>query len=202
MIRAAAAMTVKLLCGCHGRWREAPDVARPHVFFANHTSHLDAIVVWAALPREMRRACATVAAADYWAAGALRHWLATRVFDAILVDRARVTKSSNPLIPMQARLDRGDSIIIFPEGTRGGGAAVAPFRSGIWRLARANPGVRFVPVWIENLNRVMPKGEILPVPILVAVTFGPPLALVPDEPKLAFLNRARDAVVNLREAPQ
>jgi hypothetical protein len=57
-----------------------------------------------------------------------------------------------------------------------------------------------VPVYLHNLNRILPRGESLPVPMLSRVTFGEPLASGADEAKDAFLGRARDALIALREA--
>ena len=86
---------------------------------------------------------------------------------------------------------------IFPEGTRGSGGEVAPFRAGLHFLARQRPDVDLVPVKLHNLGRIMPKGEFAPVPQLSRVTFGEPLRLEPRESKDAFLERARQALVSL-----
>lgn len=198
MIRDVFALGVQLLCGCHARWQRELVGDRPRLFFANHTSHLDAVVVWSALPAAQRRACRIIAAADYWGGGPVRRWLATRGFRAILIERKRVTRRNNPLAAMKECLESGESLILFPEGTRGEGGAIQAFRSGMWHIARAVPKVELVPVWIENLSRVLPKGEFLPAPVLVAVSFGAPLARVDDEPKDAFLERARQAILELQ----
>ena len=90
-------------------------------------------------------------------------------------------------------------MILFPEGTRGTGQPVASFRSGLYHLARARPDVELIPVALENLNRILPKGEAIPVPMISRVTFGPELRLEPGEDKETFLERARRAVDALRE---
>lgn len=198
MIRETFALGTKLLCGCHARWTEPLPDARPRLFFANHTSHLDSVVVWASLPFPVRRRCRFLAAKDFWGRSASRRWLACSVFGAVLIDRTKVTKRNNPLTVMQECVAAGDSLVLFPEGTRGSGEDVAPFRPGLYHAARAMPEVDLVPVWIENLSRVLPKGEILPIPMLVAVTYGPPLRLGDGEAKDDFLTRARQAVLDLR----
>jgi 1-acyl-sn-glycerol-3-phosphate acyltransferase len=170
------------------------------IFFANHGSHLDFVVLWAVLPKDLRGRTRPVAARDYWEAGRLRQYMATRVFRAVLVDR-----QGGSLAQLRAQLDQlmealaaGDSLILFPEGTRGSGREIGPFKSGLDYLARQRPDVDLVPVHLHNLDRIMPKGEFLPVPQLSRITFGPPLRLLDGEPKAAFLARAREAVESLQ----
>jgi len=198
------ATIIRLITGARARWVGInpinPDGTVPQrVYFANHTSNLDAPVIWASLPRELRRRTRPVAARDYWLGGPVRRFLAARVFRAVLIERKKVTVSSNPLVVMEEALAGGDSLIIFPEGARFGDddGEMAPFKPGLWHLARKHPRIELVPVYLENLNRIMPKGDLLIVPLLAAVTFGPPVRFDDDEPKADFLKRARDAVAAL-----
>jgi 1-acyl-sn-glycerol-3-phosphate acyltransferase len=171
------------------------------IFFANHTSHLDVVVLWAVLPGAVRQRTRPVAARDYWEKDALRRFAATRIFNAVLVDRdGNLAALRQQLDQLMAALDDGASLIIFPEGTRGTGDAVAPFRAGLHFLARQRPEVALVPVNLHNLGRIMPKGEFAPVPQLSRVTFGAPLHLEPKEGKDAFLERARAALIALDPA--
>ena len=96
-------------------------------------------------------------------------------------------------------LRNGDSLVIFPEGTRGNKGDPQPFKAGLFHLAEAFPDVQLIPAWIDNVQRVMPKGEVVPVPILCSVTFGAPIQLQAGEDKRVFLERARAAVVALRD---
>ena len=169
------------------------------IYFANHGSHLDFIVLWAVLPKDLRARTRPVAARDYWESSRLRRYMATRVFKAVLVDRAggslgQLRVQMDQLI---AALDDGDSLIIFPEGTRGSSGEIGPFKSGLDYLARQRPDVDLVPVHLHNLQRIMPKGEFLPVPQLSCISFGAPLRLQDGEPKAAFLTRAHQAVASL-----
>jgi 1-acyl-sn-glycerol-3-phosphate acyltransferase len=197
MIAPLIAGIVKLLCGANARWLGCAPELKPRIYFTKHTSHLDAVVIWAALPASIRVRTRPVAAKDYWIQSALRRFLAGRVFRALLIERKNVTVRDNPLEPMLAVLDAGESLIIFPEGTRSAGLEPQPFKSGLFHLALQRPQIELVPVYLENLNRVLPKGEILPVPMLGSVTIGAPVTLGNNESKADFLERARCAVWNL-----
>ena len=188
---------VRLLTGAQARWHGCPPKAEQRIYFANHQSHADLVMIWAALPQELRSITRPIAARDYWTRSRLREWITTAVFNAIYVDRAR-TGEQDPLEPLVRALENGDSIILFPEGTRGHAEEPQPFKAGLYNLALRFPQVVLVPAWIANVQRVMPKGEIVPVPVLCSVTFGAPLQLQPGEDKRAFLERARNAVVGLR----
>ncbi len=192
------AALVRILTGASVRWVNCAPDPRQRVYFANHTSHLDALVLWAALPGEVRELTRPVAARDYWETGHVRHYLASTAFHAILIERANVTKQSNPLDLILKAIEDRYSAILFPEGGRGQGPDVGEFKCGLYHMRRARPDLEFVPVYIENLNRILPKGEFLPVPVLSSVTFGPPVQFVENEPKPLFLRRAREAVCSLK----
>lgn len=189
---------VRLLTGAQARWYGCPPQAQQRIYFANHQSHADLVMIWAALPQELRAITRPVAARDYWTKTPLRQWITTAVFNAVYVDRER-KEGSDPLQPLEEALARGDSIILFPEGTRGDGEEPQAFKSGLYHLAVKFPNVVLVPAWIDNIQRVMPKGEVVPVPILCSVTFGAPVRVEADEDKGAFLERARAAVIALRD---
>lgn len=170
----------------------------PYVLFTNHSSHLDFAVIWAALPPPHRRRIRPVAGRDYWEKGALRRMLARRVFHAVLIERQKITAANNPLGPMLATLDAGTSLIVFPEGTRSTTGDLQPFKGGLYHVAAARPAVPLVPVLLDNLNRILPKGEFLAVPLIASLSLGPPLTLHPDEAKPAFLARAHGALAALQ----
>ncbi|QNK71251.1 lysophospholipid acyltransferase family protein [Variovorax sp. PAMC26660] len=279
---------VRLLTGAQARWYGCPPKAEQRIYFANHQSHADLVMIWAALPEELRSITRPIAARDYWANTPFKRWITTEVFNAVYVERAattppapaasvmaeappssavpravvappaeRIEPSMEPLLPMslpfadtsvevmnevQRQLDlpapppppppapepppvavepeppvadvppavdplapliealrSGDSIIIFPEGTRGHTGEPQKFKSGLYALATMFPEVVLVPAWIDNVQRVMPKGEIVPVPILCSVTFGAPVRVEEGEERRPFLDRARAAVIALRD---
>nr|AGC70926.1 1-acyl-sn-glycerol-3-phosphate acyltransferase [uncultured bacterium A1Q1_fos_1050] len=189
---------IRVLTGAQARWHGCPPMAEQRIYFANHQSHADLVMIWAALPAELRGITRPIAAKDYWTKSPFRKWITTAVFNAVYVDRAR-TGEQDPLEPLIEALEHGDSIVIFPEGTRGSTGEPQAFKAGLYNLALKFPGVVLVPAWINNVQRVMPKGEVVPVPILCSVTFGTPIRLEAGEERRAFLTRAREAVVALRD---
>jgi len=191
---------VRLLCGASVHWIGSRPEDRQRIYFANHTSHLDSVLLWSVLPREVRSRTRPVAARDYWTRGRLRQILATSVLHAVLIERRKVSARDHPLLPLLEALDQGASLILFPEGTRGSGTGLLPFKSGLFHLARRRPAVEMIPVFIENLNRILPKGEILAVPLLCSVSFGEPLSVRSGEDKHSFLRRARDAISRMQSS--
>lgn len=189
----------KIITGANARWVGCTPDIRQRIYFANHTSNLDALIIWASLPSEIRALTRPVAARDYWIKGKLRPYIARNIFNAVLIERRQPTAHDNPLSDMLNALGERYSLIIFPEGGRQTGLEMAPFKSGIFHLAKEKPELELVPVLIENLNRILPKGEFLPVPLLGSISFGPPLKLQAGEEKKAFLERAQDAIKALKK---
>jgi 1-acyl-sn-glycerol-3-phosphate acyltransferase len=196
---AILALTARILSGASVRWIDCQPDANQRVYFANHTSHLDAIVLWSALPPPVRSVTRPVAAKDYWTAGAVRRYLSRQVFNALLIDRTEIKVHQSPVDLMIREIGHRYSLIVFPEGGRTSGLDVGEFKSGIYYLCKKRPDLELIPVYIDNMNRILPRGEVLPVPLLTRITFGPPLWLEAGEPKVEFLKRTRDAVRRLKE---
>lgn len=198
----------RALTGVRAIWISGAPQAAPTVYFANHRSHGDFVLLWTSLPRDLRPLTRPVAAADYWLSSAIRRFIGCGVFRAVLIERKSSIERSgaspdrDPIAQMAAVLEAGDSLILFPEGTRNeSDQVVLPFKSGLFHLSRRCPHARLIPVWINNVHRVLPKGAIVPLPIACSVTFGAALAgsagAEPEE-KQSFLDRARSALIALR----
>lgn len=190
---------IRVLTGAQARWLGCPPKAEQRIYFANHQSHADLVMIWAALPQELRHSTRAIAARDYWTKTPFKKWLTCEVFNVVYVSRER-TADEDPLEPLIEALGRGDSLILFPEGTRGHAGDPQAFKAGLYNLACKFPQAVLVPAWINNVQHVLPKGEVVPVPVLCSVTFGAPMQVAPQEDRHAFLERARAAVMALRDA--
>ncbi len=192
------AFIARLISGASVRWIDCQPDTCQRVYFANHTSHLDAIVLWSSLPPAVRQLVRPIAAKDYWESGVVRRYLA-KIFKALLIDRKKIKVHQSPIDMMIREIGDQYSLIMFPEGGRNAEANVGDFKSGLYYLAKKRPDLELVPVYMDNLNRVLPRGEFLPVPLLSCISFGAPIWLEDGEPKADFLARARKAVLALKE---
>ncbi|MEM8946655.1 MAG: lysophospholipid acyltransferase family protein [Planctomycetota bacterium] len=190
--------TARFISGVSVRWVDSQPDTCQRVYFANHTSHLDSILVWSALPTPVRRLTRPIAAKDYWERGFIRRHI-HQVFNALLIDRKEIKVHQSPIDLMLREIGDTHSLILFPEGSRSPGGDVGEFKSGLYYLSKKRPELELIPVHINNMNRILPRGEFLPVPMLSSLTFGPPIWLEAGEPKLDFLARAREAVLSLKD---
>ncbi len=195
----AIAAAVRVGLAAHVTWT-AELIGAQQIYYANHSSHLDFVILWSALPSARRARTRPVASKDYWGNGPIRRFLSARLFNAVLVDRAGFG-ARRILDPLLQAIDQGSSLILFPEGTRNLGDEILPFKSGIYHLSCLRPLLPLVPVYLGNLNRILPKGEFIPLPALTRVVFGAPLHNRRDESKEDFLARARTALCELKGRP-
>lgn len=189
----------KILSGATVRWIDCEPDTCQRIYFANHTSHLDALVLWASLPKRIRNLTRPVAAVDYWQGGPVRRYMAS-VFNVLLIDRKKIKVHNSPIDMMIREIGNTNSLIVFPEGSRNPSGEMGQFKSGLFHMAKKRPDLELMPVYIDNLNRVMPKGEFLPVPLLSCISIGAPIWLESGETKDQFLNRARESVLKMKES--
>ncbi|QGZ64956.1 lysophospholipid acyltransferase family protein [Paraburkholderia acidisoli] len=197
--RDALLALVRLLVGAYPVWHRqalAESANAQSIWFSNHTSHIDTLAILAALPRDVRARVRPVAARDYWDSGKLKRHIARNILNAVLIDRHRES-GGDPLDPVREALAQGHSVLIFPEGTRGTEPLPQPFKSGLFHLSNDFPAAALAPVYLENLQRIMPKGTIWPVPLICKVHFGETQPRLEHEDKPAFLARMHAAIVAL-----
>ncbi len=191
-------LLARFFSGYTVRWIDCQPETCQRVYFANHTSHLAAVGVRSARPRESRAVPRPVAAKDYWGRTRFRRFLA-RSFNALLIDRHEIKVHQSPVDLMIREMGDIHSLIVFPEGSRAEDGEMGEFKSGIYYLAKKRPDLELVPVYMENLNRILPRGEYMPVPLLSSISIGHPIWLEAGEPKSDFLHRAREAVRALKQ---
>lgn len=197
----AIVLFARLVTAVRAIWDGVEPVPSKRVYFANHTSNGDFVLIWAVLPPHIRRRTRPVAGSDYWLRSKLKTFIGRDVFNAVLIDRNPETRTDDPIAQMAEALDDGSSLILFPEGTRNmEDVPLLPFKSGLFHLATQRPDVDLVPVWIENLNHVMPKGEFFPIPLICTVRFGEAMRLDTDEDKDGFLKRSYAALLALKDS--
>jgi 1-acyl-sn-glycerol-3-phosphate acyltransferase len=200
MVNHALTLLARLITGAgSAHWIGCAPEPKQRIYFANHTSNLDALILWAGLPVSVRKLTRPVAAHDYWTGDPVRRYFACKVFNAILIERKKVTVSNNPIPQILTAMGKESSIIIFPEGKRNFGPETGEFKSGLYHLATGRPDVELVPVLLQNLNRILPKGEFLPVPVFASIYFGTPLRVEKGERKADFLARARHGIEVMRK---
>ena len=193
-------LSARVVSGATVLWYESqPDDSCQRVYFANHTSHLDALVVWAALPPAIREKTRMVAAQDYWDAGPIRRYISRSLLNAVLIERENVSFKNTPVQVMVNEMKDEYSLILFPEGGRSQDGILGEFKSGLYYLCKRRPDLELIPIYLNNLNSILPRGKALPVPMLSRVIFGPPMWLEMDERKESFLDRARNAVLKLKQ---
>src|SRR5438045_9053823 len=190
------------ISGVQVRWAGCRREQKQRHYLAKHSSHLEFVVLWSALPGQGRAQTRPVAAKDYWEKG-VRAYLAQKVCRAVLVRRGGTAQAGNreeARAAARAVTDRlaevmgeTESLMLFQEGTRGTGDTIAPFRSGLYYLAKRKPEVELVPAYLENFDRILPKGEVLPVPLISLLTFGGPIHVGEAEVKHEFMERASAA---------
>lgn len=193
----AIVFITKLLTGAVAQWVGCSPSEKQRVYFANHTSNMDTIVIWASLPEQLQKRTRPVAAKDYWTKGPIQRYISKKELNVVYIERVKEQRTEDPLNPLRRALDEGSSLIIFPEGKRNQIGMPDEFKAGLYHLASEYPNVEFIPVYLENVHKSFPKGAFLPLPVICKSFFGEPISLDKYEPKGDFLKRARQCVIDL-----
>lgn len=169
----------------------------PFILVSNHASHLDAIALLNLFPLRDLGRMRPVAAADYFNREGWMGRTCGILFNILPIERKQVSCSRNPLDDLRAALQRGESLIIFPEGTRSVTGAMGVFHKGVSHLMREFPGIPVVPVYLANLGRALPKGEVLLIPFLCEINIGSAICF--HGTKEQIINEIHQAVLKLQE---
>ncbi|HLB42597.1 MAG TPA: lysophospholipid acyltransferase family protein [Gammaproteobacteria bacterium] len=187
---------VWVVLGLNVKYRNRLPMKGPAILVANHNSHLDTIVLMSLYPRESVSQVRPVAAADYFLKNRYLKWFCQCILQIIPIHRVfKKNKFHDPLHKISAALRQGAIVIYYPEGTRGEPEKMGKFKKGIMHLAKRHPKVPIVPVYLEGLGKVLPKGEKLLVPFNVKAVIGNPMPRL--ENKNDFINSLREQISSL-----
>jgi 1-acyl-sn-glycerol-3-phosphate acyltransferase len=200
MLTLVAKPLARVFTGADVCWRERLPTKGPAIVAANHASHVDTLLLLTIFPARTLGRVRPAAAADYFLKGPVISWFSRNIIGIVPVQRTRAGTGEDVLAPLREALAAGDIVVIFPEGTRGDGEAMAQLKSGVARLAEAFPKAPVTPVWLQGAGRVLPKGAAIPVPMNCTVLVGEPIRWAGD--KAVFMDGLRDRLEALHaEAP-
>lgn len=141
----------------------------PVIIAANHVSHLDTPVILKALPSQIRRRLAVVAAKDYFYSGRIRGAVVSLALAAVPFDRHGDSRGS--LEACETLIGEGWSLLVFPEGTRSQTGSLGRVRRGV-AVMSVRTRTPVLPVYVHGLTDVLPKGSVAPLPGGVVVEIG------------------------------
>lgn len=166
---------ILLVMGVNIRNRSGLAEAAPAIVVANHNSHLDTMVLVSIFPSTILNKIRPVAAEDYFLKNRCLAWFALNVIGVIPLKRGKLGVKEDPLSDCSVAINRGEILLLFPEGSRGEPERLTAFKSGIAHLAKRHPQVPVLPVFIQGLGKALPRGECLLVPVICDVVVGAPL---------------------------
>lgn len=164
------------------------------VIVANHNSHLDTITLLAALPASIIHKVKPVAAGDYFGKNRFTKALSSYFINAVLIDRKGMKENPEnaPIPRMIEELQIGNSLILFPEGTRGNPEELQPFKRGIGLVLSKKSEVPYIPAFLTGMGKNLPKGGFIPVPFNSTVRFGKPCLVKSDDSKEIIIQMQQD----------
>jgi 1-acyl-sn-glycerol-3-phosphate acyltransferase len=183
------------------RYRRRSLVPRgPCVVVSNHNSHLDAGVLMGLFPLRRLPHVHPVAAADYFGSNWIKRTAAMVLMNGIPIER-HATPGVDTLAPIIDALRAGESLIFFPEGSRGKAGVVSRFRPGVGRLVQQIPGLLIVPVYLAGPERIWPRGEVVPVPLNIDAIVGRPRSYDSEDDPRAIAEHVQRDVLSLAPPP-
>ena len=186
-----------VVLGLNVRRHEQLPTKGPAVLVANHNSHLDAVTLMTLFPLRMLPKLRPVAAQDYFFRNPVLKWFALHIMGILPLDRKVKSSRTHPLAGINEAIDEGDIVIVFPEGSRGAPEQLGDFKAGIAHIAKKNPEVPVIPIFMHGLGKALPKGEALLVPFFLDVFVGEPIDWEDD--KEAFMEQLSARMTALAE---
>ncbi len=167
------------------------DVEGPVVFAANHHSHADTTLLLATIPAHLRHDLAPLGGADYVFRGRISGAISALFVGAIPIERNRLSKLT--IKNAFEGIERGDNLLIFPEGGRSPDGWGRPHRPGAAFVA-SKTGVPVIPTYISGTGRILPKGQNWPTRSRCAVVFGEPMMANEGEDAREFAGRIETTI--------
>ena len=161
-----------MMLGITVRGRENLPNTGPAIIIANHNSHLDTLVLLSLMPYRHIDIVRPVAAADYFLKNRYLAWFSLQILNILPLERGNAARGEDPLKESAAALDRGEILIVFPEGSRGAAEVMGKFKGGVARLKERYPEVPVVPVFLQGAGKALPRGEVVLVPVVVDAVVG------------------------------
>jgi len=167
-----------IVMGLNVRRHDSLPKTGPAIIAANHNSHLDTMVLVTLFPGSVLPKVRPVAAAEYFMKTRLMAWFSKHIIGIIPLNRKKSREGETldeRLGGIFDALDRGEIVILFPEGSRGNPEEMTEFKAGISYICERRPEVPVYPVLMHGLGKVLPRGEALLVPFFCDVFVGLPL---------------------------
>jgi 1-acyl-sn-glycerol-3-phosphate acyltransferase len=165
---------LKPLTGVKYKHAEVLSEAKQFIIIANHNSHIDTLALMSAMPKYKIVEVKPVAAGDYFGTTKWKSFITVLFTNALLIPRccSLKNKSKDPFRIMMKALKRGQSLIVYPEGSRGKANEIQEFKNGIGHILLKFPHIAYIPTYIENTGKVLPKDALVPIPFNCKVVFG------------------------------
>ncbi len=192
---------LKLIVGVKFDNREILKNEPQFIILANHNSHLDTITLLASLPSTIIHKVKPVAAGDYFGKTKLSNWLSSYFINALLIDRKNMKNNPDeaPIPKMISELEKGNSLILFPEGTRGNPEELQPFKRGVGLVLCKKPEVPYIPAFLSGMGKNLPKGNTIIVPFNSSIRFGNPKRISIDDSK-EIIKQIEADILKLKES--
>jgi len=174
-----------------------PNGKNPKIIIANHNSHLDTLFIMSLFPNKIIDKVKPVGAKDYFYSNKYISWISKNLLDIIPLDRK--VKEKDPLKSIYDSLDKGNIVIIFPEGSRGNPEELTSFKNGIHHIAKNKPDVEIIPIYMEGMGKSLPKNEALFVPFVGNVNIGKEIKFNKEEKREDFIKRLEKTMKKLKK---